>query len=93
MKNRTIAWSQLSAVLLLALAGRPGAGGVFLLWGLFLAAAHAERIGSRLSDSCGQPRPSHRRRPSAGGVDGCRGCPPLPGPARSFSWRWGRGSW
>ena len=25
--------------------------GVFLLWGLFLAAAHAERIGSRLSDS------------------------------------------
>ena len=109
MKNRTIAWSQLSAVLLLALLplgtellpGRlaqvgaaawlcpllagvgvvalgllvsrrcpPGRrdwgqrvtrrwgrrtarvlAGAFLLWGLFLAAAHAERIGSRLSDS------------------------------------------
>ena len=110
MKNRTIAWSQLSAVLLLVLlplgtellpgrltqvggggltvppswlgwgwwpwgcwcpaAAPPGRrdwgqrvtrrwgrrtarvlAGVFLLWGLFLAAAHAERIGSRLSDS------------------------------------------
>ena len=132
MKNRTIAWSQLSAVLLLALLplgtellpGRlaqvgaaawlcpllagvgwwpwgcwvsrrcpPGRrdwgqrvtrrwgrrtarvlAGAFLLWGLFLAAAQAERIGSRsVRLPAGGPRPPHRRRPAAGGVDGRRG--------------------